>query len=62
MVGGMIVKLFVNVNESGEIIETFGGVEEIIPDKDYDFLFEVDIDVLLNTHNYKVVNGELVVK
>lgn len=56
------MKLFVNVNESGEIIETFGGVEEIIPDKDYDFLFEVDIDVLLNTHNYKVVNGELVVK
>jgi hypothetical protein len=62
MAGGMIVKLYVNVNENGEIIETFGGVEEIIPDKVYDYLFDAGIDVLLNTHLYKVVNGELIVK
>jgi hypothetical protein len=62
MAGGIIVKLYVNVNLDGDIIETLGGVEEIIPDKEYDYLFEANIDVLLNTHLYKVVNGELVAK
>ncbi|MFC0188242.1 hypothetical protein ACFFJY_08100 [Fictibacillus aquaticus] len=54
--------IYVNTDGTGHIIETFGGSENVIPDREYEYEFAVSLDVLLNIHLYKVENELLTLK
>jgi hypothetical protein len=57
-------KLWVNVDTDGNIIDAYGGYETVVgePLQEYTYYFEVTDTIFKSKHNYKVVNGELVLK
>jgi hypothetical protein len=63
MVGGVkMIHIYINTDEQGNIIDAFAGGDNIIPTEtfEYHFTFEsFDLDTLLD---YKVENGQLVLK
>jgi hypothetical protein len=47
------VLLFVNIDETGNVIEALYG-ENIIPDREYDFFFYTTEEVAANAFDYRV--------
>ena len=57
-----MIKMYLTVDEDGEIIELMAGAKVMEPDK-FDYYFESDgWEVAENSFEYKVVDGELVHK
>lgn len=58
-----MIKLFVNIDENGNITDSTAGDENLIINAAYGLYFEVDSwDIPMNIQNYKVENGQLVQK
>jgi hypothetical protein len=47
------VLLFVNIDETGNVIEALYG-QNIIPDREYDFFFYTTAEIAENAFDYKV--------
>lgn len=57
-------KLWVNVDENGNIISTYGGHGKYIvdPTEEYDYYFETDDTVFKDIGSYQVIDRELIHK
>lgn len=57
-------KLWVNVDEQGNIKGTYGGHENYIvdPSEPYDYYFETNDEVFKDVGSYHVMDGELIHK
>jgi hypothetical protein len=57
-----VYQLYVKVDDKGNIVDSIGGENLIVINYVYDYFFEVDEETLKNISNFKVENGQLVLK